>query len=216
MKLELHDYRRCPFCIRTRIVLYLKKIPYDIVDEPLRKWTEWMRKLVEQPRVPVLRIIQSDGSESVMPESNDINMWLDDNFGEREFTPEVASEKYKEMSEWFDWCANVFKHQIDLYKYGKDRVFDIALHKEHGDALSEMIQKLEDSLSASDYLLGDTITLADVAIIPFIRQIMRTRNGEYDLRMYPRVLAWSATILEQPWFDDVVMKKREKKKQEEK
>ena len=208
MKLTLHDYRRCPFCIRTRIVLHLKNINHEIVNEPLREWTDWMLANVDKPRVPVLHIEKISGEEIVMPESNEINLWLDSNFGGVEFTPE-DKEIYREMEDWWDWCGNVFKQQIDLYKYGKDRVFQDDAHAYHTEDLKGMLQKIENKLEDRTYLLGETLTLADIAIIPFIRQIMRTRNGEFNFTPYQNILRWSALILDQEWFDDIVMAKRD-------
>jgi len=207
MKLILHDYRRCPFCIRVRIVLHLKNISYEHVHEPLREWTPWMLEHVKQPRVPVLHVQKKDETEIIMPESNDINLWLDKSFGELVLTPEEHSHSYAKMVEWWDWCADVFKHQIDLYKYGEDRNFDDTKHIQHKRDLQIMLQKIEDSLASSDYLLGNDISLADIAIIPFIRQIMRTRNGEFDFSPYKRITKWSGTILNQDWFNDIVMAK---------
>jgi len=36
---------------------------------------------------------------------------------------------------------------------------------------------------------------------------MRTRNGEFDFSSYPNVRVWSGRILEQDWFNDIVMAK---------
>lgn len=206
MKLTLHDYRRCPFCIRTRITLHLKGVSYSRIHEPLREWTPWMIKHVEHPRVPVLHIQNSDGTETIMPESNKINLWLDAHVGPKTLTPD-DQEQYREMEEWWEWCAQEFKPMIDLYKYGENRVFDSEKHMTHTNELRDMLQKLEDSLGQKTNLLGKEMTLTDIAIIPFIRQIMRTRDGEFDFQDYPHVLQWAHQILGTEWFEDEVMSK---------
>ncbi len=206
MKITLHDYRRCPFCIRVRIVLYLKGVEYERVHEPLREWTSWMLTHISHPRVPVLHI-QNKNKDIIMPESNNINVWLDSNFGEQLYTPKEGSQEYNEMITWWKWCDEKFKPVIDVYKYGEDRVFDDAKHEEHATSLQIVVGELEERLMVSSHLTGDSITLADIAIIPFVRQIMRIRNAEFDLSLYPRVLKWSGEILNQSWFDDIVMKK---------
>lgn len=225
MKLILHSYRRCPFCIRTRILLSLKKIPYEIVEEPLRVWTPWMKEWSsgtgERPRVPVLRIVDDGGEERIMPESNDINLFLDTEFGTREYTPEAGSPAYTEMFTWFDWCAKELKPTLDLYKYGENKIFDKEKHPEHTKQLHTLVQVLEEALTKNGPLQGDTftkdrslqgeyllegrLTLADIAIIPFMRQIMRTREGEFDFTPYLKVLAWTNTIIDTDWFRDEVM-----------
>lgn len=211
MKLILHSYRRCPFCIRTRILLYLKGLKYETVEEPLREWTPWMKDWTfatgERARVPVLRYVLDKGVEKIIPESNEINLFIDTVDGNPEYTPNVDSKEYQEMLSWFAWCAQELKPVIDLYKYGKNLQFDKEAHVFHTTALKDHMQKLEDALAGKKYLIEERLTLADIAIIPFIRQIMRTREGEFDMTPYPRVLAWANGMLETLWFKDIMLKK---------
>ncbi len=211
MQFILHSYRRCPFCIRTRILLYLKGIEYQIVEEPLREWTLWMNEWSsstnERPRVPVLRYVLDGGVEKVMPESNEMNLFIDSVNGAPQFTPSSDSTGYKEMTKWWDWCALKLKPIIDLYKYGVNLKFDPEVHPLHTKELQHLMQTLEDALLGKKYLIEERLTLADIAIIPFIRQIMRTREGEFDFTPYPRVLAWTNAIIETGWFQNIVMKK---------
>ena len=186
----------------------MKSIPYEHIHEPLREWTGWMLEHVKKPRVPVLHVVKDDGAEIIMPESNDINLWLDTNFGIKDFTPEENSSQYKEMEDWWSWCGDIFKHQIDLYKYGEGREFNEEKHLVHTDNLRAMTGKLEARLQDNQYLVGKSMTLADIAIIPFVRQIMRTRNGEFDFSDYPSVVEWAHQVLGTPWFDDIVMEKK--------
>ncbi len=210
MTFILHSYRRCPFCIRTRILLHLKNIPYEIVEEPLREWTPWMKDWSfandERPRVPVLRYVLDVGVEKVIPESNEMNLFLDTFDGNSTYTPQ-NEELYKEMKEWWIWCDKELKPMIDLYKYGENLKFNAEIHGFHTAELQKLIQILEDRLSTHDYLVGETLALADIAIIPFIRQIMRTREGEFDFTPYPFVKTWTNNIIETEWFQEIVMKK---------
>lgn len=181
-----------------------------MVEEPLRKWTKWTQDWSdssgEEPRIPVLRIEDGE-SETVLPESNQINLFLDSHFGEREYTPEMGSEAYKQMEVWWRWCAEELKPTIDLYKYGKDLVFDHDAHVAHTLELRTYLQKLETYLSVHSYLVNGRLTLADIAIIPFIRQIMRTREGEFDFTDFPHVEKWTREIIDTEWFQTKVMKK---------
>lgn len=207
MLLILHNYRRCPYCIRVRIVLQLLDIEHVIIEEPLRAWTMWMREHIEKPRVPVVHIEEDGKDDLIMPESNDINLYLDKHFGKGQLTPQADSPQYQEMLHWWNWCDTIFKPQIDNFKYGRDGVFDREANVQEMTILREMIAKLEWQLSQQPYLVGEQRTLADIAIIPFIRQIMRTRGGEFDFTGFPRVLQWANHILEEEWFDAIVMKK---------
>ncbi len=214
MQFILHNYRRCPFCIRTRILLYLKRIEYDIVEEPLREWTPWMKEWAfrtgERTRVPVLRYVLEEGVEKVMPESNEMNLFIDNSDGDPKFTPGIDSPGYSEMLEWWNWCDKKLKPMIDLYKYGVNLQFDPLIHPLHTEELQKLIQVLENHLQSRKFLIEERLTLADIAIIPFIRQIMRTREGEFDFTPYPKVLAWANQILQTDWFQNEIMKKQPK------
>lgn len=206
----LHSYRRCPFCIRARIIFYLKGLEYEVIEEPLRKWTKWMQewseKHNERARVPVLQYF-NNGKETVMPESNEIDLFLDELDGNPAYTPQRGSASYSEMMQWWNWCDNEMKPVIDLYKYGKDRVWSRETNELHMQELCKYVRKLEDHLKEHAYLVEGRLTLADIAIIPFIRQIMRTREGEFDFSDFPHVTAWADTILKADWFEKEVMKK---------
>ena len=212
MKLILHNYRRCPFCIRTRILLCLKNISYEIVDEPLREWTPWMQEWSwasgERARVPVLRYVLDKDVEKVMPESNYMNLFIDACDEKPKYTPAPESVGYKGMLEWWKWCDDELKPMIDLYKYGANLKFDKEVHMFHTIQLQNLVQVLEDALQEKQYLIEERLTLADIAIIPFIRQIMRTREGEFDFTQYPRVLSWTNALIETDWFKNEVMKKQ--------
>ena len=206
--------------------MYLKGIEYEVVEEPMRKWSGWMqgweRESGERARVPVLRYVDdsSDGDrvEVVLTESRDINMFLDGLGGSDPngdggadggtlYTPEAGSDSFLEMEGWITWCDDEMKVALDAYKYGEDLQFDFEKNVEHTKMLGWYLQKLEGRLAEHSYLVDDQLTLADIAIIPFIRQIMRTRGGEFDFTTFPKVLAWTNGMIETDWFKNEVMKK---------
>lgn len=211
MRYILHNYRRCPFCIRVRIMMHLKAVSYEVVEEPLRKWTKWMQDWAqatgERPRIPVLEVCDDDGVVTVLTESNEINRFLDIHHGTREYTPEEGTKESEEVDMWLMWCKEHLKPTVDLYKYGEHLQFDREKHVVHTEALREHLEKIEVYLRAHAYLVDERLTIADVAIIPFIRQIMRTRDGEFDFTDFPRVEAWTRAIIDTKWFEDEVMKK---------
>jgi len=167
---------------------------------------EWSTRAKERPRIPILRGIDAEGTERVFTESNEINRMLNALDGKPTYTPNVESIEYVKMIDWFTWCDTIFKQQVDLFKYGKNLVMDADMHSTHVHGLRTMVQKIEDELP-SGYLLGEKLSLADIAIIPFVRQIMRTRGGEFDFTDFPKVAQWTQTITETDWFKNDVMKK---------
>ncbi|MDZ4374730.1 MAG: glutathione S-transferase family protein [Phenylobacterium sp.] len=55
------------------------------------------------------------------------------------------------------------------------------------------LQRLEDGLADSDFLVGEGVTLADVALVAYTRL---APEGGLDLDVYPRVKAWVARVEE--------------------
>jgi glutathione S-transferase len=53
------------------------------------------------------------------------------------------------------------------------------------------LQRLEDGLSASAFLVGDALSLADVALVAYTRV---AHEGGFDLADYPRVQAWVGRV----------------------
>jgi glutathione S-transferase len=53
------------------------------------------------------------------------------------------------------------------------------------------LQRLEDGLGASPFLVGDALSLADVALVAYTRV---ADEGGFDLGAYPRVQAWVARV----------------------
>lgn len=192
-------------------MFYLKGVPYEVIEEPLRVWTPWMRTwsetYMERARVPVLQYVLEPGVETVMAESNEINLFLDAYNGVTEYTPPAGSEAYQEMEDWWRWCQEVFKPAIDVYKYGENLQYDPEKNAEHEAALHTTFGTLESVLVDTPCLQGEQMTLADVAIIPFVRQVLRTRGGVFPTDRYPKVLAWTKTIIETAWFQNEVMQK---------
>ncbi|WP_300573335.1 glutathione S-transferase family protein [Phenylobacterium sp.] len=53
------------------------------------------------------------------------------------------------------------------------------------------LQRLEDALAAGPFLVGDTLSLADVALVAYTRL---AGEGGFDLSRYPQVQAWIARV----------------------
>lgn len=208
MELILHDYRRCPFCIRVRMVMVLKDIPCVRVEERLRHWSDWMLHWAQQhntrPRVPVL---ENPTEKWALPESFAIAQWLDEQSSPHPRLTDTHPAAYQTMTQWWQWCDETLKPAIDRFKYGIDRCFDSALHPQHTAALKTHLEKLESTLVKHPFLMGETLSMADIGILPFVRQIIRTREQEFDFSLLPHTIAWAKQIIASDWFANQVMRK---------
>lgn len=53
------------------------------------------------------------------------------------------------------------------------------------------LQRMEDGLAGDNFLVGDAVSLADVALVAYTRM---AHEGGFDLADYPRVKAWVARV----------------------
>jgi glutathione S-transferase len=68
------------------------------------------------------------------------------------------------------------------------------------------IQELEDRLSDSAFLMSNQESLADIALVPFIRQFAKVERQWYLQSPYPRVRLWLNFYLQSGMFTRVMGK----------
>ncbi len=69
-----------------------------------------------------------------------------------------------------------------------------------------MLLPMEQSLQATQYLMGDQMTWVDVAIFPFIRQFAMVDIKKFDDLPIPAVKKWLAQLLDSELFNSVMHK----------
>jgi glutathione S-transferase len=81
-----------------------------------------------------------------------------------------------------------FKHNLDRYKYPER--FPEQPQSAYRAAGEQFLQQLEQCLSTTPCLLGETFTLADAALLPFIRQFAAVDSDWFASAPYPALRAW--------------------------
>lgn len=66
------------------------------------------------------------------------------------------------------------------------------------EKLPATLDELERPLAAQPYLTGETMTLADLYLVPTIHYLGLTKEGETALPHYPAIRAWQARMAERP------------------
>jgi glutaredoxin len=81
--LQLYQFKSCPFCVKTRRLIH--RLGLNIETRDARNNPQWNLELIQQGgkyQVPCLRISKDDGSVEWMYESNNINQYLLERFGQ--------------------------------------------------------------------------------------------------------------------------------------
>ena len=95
-----------------------------------------------------------------------------------------------------------FKPLLDKYKYCTES--DEAVN--HRENASWFLALLNDSLKKRLYLLGDELTLADIAIFPFIRQFALVDYDWFLNSRYRALVRWLQCLLTLDCFNKVMLK----------
>lgn len=188
-----YNFRRCPYCIRARMALLYAQISVRLREIMLRNKPNEMLAVSPKGTVPVLQLATNE----VLEESLDIMQWAlaqHDPAGWLNFKPEIL-EKINQLIVEND---EVFKPVLDRYKYA-DRYDDVIMEQER-DKGELFIKKLNDCLKTNHFLYGEHISLADVAIFPFIRQFVHVDKDWFYQRPYPKLMAWLNYFLESELF----------------
>ena len=99
---------------------------------------------------------------------------------------------------------NEFKYWLDRYKYA-DRHPEMT-QSEYRQRGEVFLQVLETLLLKNDYLLGDSVTTADIGIMPFVRQFAHVDREVFYGLPYPKLQQWLQHWLDHPLFLQVMTK----------
>lgn len=102
---------------------------------------------------------------------------------------------------------SAFKHHLDRYKY-PDRYPDDPLNREdHRAAGLAYLKDMDKRLKArGGQLCGPRITLADLAVFPFVRQFANTDRDWFDTQDIPFLRTWLDDHLNSGLFQSIMQK----------
>ena len=200
LPLVLYSYRRCPFAIRVRVTLEEKNLTYLTLEEKLSAKSPELLRMHPEGRVPLLL-----HGTLVFYESSIITEYLEDQFPDPPLMPKSAELRAKTRLLTY-WCNTVFKTDLDIYKY---RFNQLGLDEKNSlkTRFLRYFKQIENELLNNPYLLGNELTLADIHVFPFFRQLTKTSPNFPEFHHHPVINAWLDRITERPSFKAAMEKK---------
>ncbi|GAA4641648.1 glutathione S-transferase [Pontixanthobacter gangjinensis] len=189
----LYSFRRCPYAMRARMALAVSETPVEMREVVLREKPQAMLDASPKGTVPVL--VLDDGT--VVDESIDVMRWA---LGRNDPLGWLAGDD-RELIATID---GPFKHHLDRYKYAARYNAD---PEEHRAACLAILQELEARLAGAEFLCGGALSMADAAIMPFVRQFSATDREWFYALPIPKVQAWLAAQLESDLFKGIMVKR---------
>ena len=191
----LYTFRRCPYAIRARMALAYSNITIEIKEIFLQNRPQELFDISPKGTVPVLCLNNS----KIIDESLDIMKWaLTQNDPDSWIIPnlDIQLKLIKEND-------SEFKYWLDRYKY-YDR------YPEHDknyyrEQCGEYISKLNIMLKDSAYLYSNKISIADVAIFPFIRQCANV-DTDWFSGTFLNTNTWLTLLIESKLFLSIMHK----------
>jgi glutathione S-transferase len=200
----LYSFRRCPYAMRARLALSVSGQAYELREIVLRNKPEAMLAASPKGTVPVLAL---PGGE-VIDESLDIMRWaLGRHDPAQWLSPQASVEA---MEALIAACDGDFKQHLDRYKYpdryreeaaGDAPTFALTHRSEAAHWLAQLDARLGDG-----WLCGSKACLADMAILPFIRQFAHTDADWFAAQPWPRLQGWLADFEASPLYTGVMGK----------
>ena len=194
----LYSFRRCPYAIRARLAVRVSGVAVALREVVLRNKPAALIDASPKATVPVLWF--PDGK--VLEQSLDIMRWA---LGSHDPQGWIRAEEHDETQTLIDLNDGPFKQALDHYKYAS-RHPERSAQAYRDEAAALMLAPLNERLTEHRFLLRDTLSLADMAILPFVRQFASVDDAWFDGAPFTHLRTWSKGIAASPLFESVMSK----------
>ena len=190
--------------MRARIGINKAQLQIDLREVNLKQKPAEMLAASPKGTVPILVLENNQQSPTVIDESLEVMLWalvendpdnLLHSFDQSALPMMLAIITL--FDDEFKTCLNTYKA---ARRYREDNVIECR------QACEVFIQELENRLSRGSFLMSAQESLADIALIPFIRQFAKVERQWYLQAPYPRLRDWLNRHLQMPLYTKAMAK----------
>ncbi|MFC4213847.1 glutathione S-transferase [Pseudophaeobacter arcticus] len=187
----LYSFRRCPYAMRARLALASAAQPVELREIVLRDKPDAFLDASPSATVPCLTT-----PEQVIDESLEIMIWA-----LRQNDPEHWLAMPDAGWDWIARADGPFKQALDRTKYASRYPDEdaTAQRQKAAEFLSDLDQQI-------DTWIFDQASIADYAILPFVRQFAFIDKAWFDQQLWPNLQAWLERFLTSSRFEAVMLK----------
>ena len=193
----LYSLQNCPYAMRARLAILMSQQTVLIRAIVLKNKPAEMLALSPKGTVPVL-VLGSEPNIQVIDESLDIMLWALNLSDPDNLLYAEDAKALPEMLAIIHENDQQFKPTLERYKRAK---------RYHGDdeeacrlQCEPFIQRLEQRLSQHRFLMGETPSLLDFALLPFVRQYSRVNRQHFRDGPYTHLQKWLKHHLQSQLF----------------
>lgn len=196
----LYSFRRCPYAMRARLALAASGIKTELREVVLKDKPAELMAVSPKATVPVLQT----ETGRVIDESIDIMRWALDKRDPLNWYQTLSRRQQIQCDELIANNDGDFKYYLDRYKYA-DRYPEHpeSYYREQGE---KTLQNLESLLKENGCLISEKWTMADIALLPFVRQFALVDKDWFNTAPYPLVRDWLNHFLLSELFASVMTK----------
>ena len=182
--------------MRARMVLLHSKIQCEIREIKLSNKPKEMLAISPKGTVPVLILENGD----ILDESLDVMLWAIEQGNLRN----LFNSGKKEILDLIKINDGEFKDAIDRYKYSS--LYPEKPMIEYRKMCEPFLEKIESYLEKNKFIFGKNISLADLAIFPFIRQFCRVDIDWFNSSLFKKIKEWTLFFEGSENFIDIMRK----------
>ncbi|WLI43340.1 glutathione S-transferase [Pseudomonas beijingensis] len=195
----LYSFRRCPYAMRARMALRYSAVDVAIVEVSLKAKPAEMLALSSKGTVPVLQV---DGR--VIDESLEIMNWALAQHDPQDWRLRDDADGQALTAALIEENDQVFKLHLNRYKYPERHPeYPKERYRHEGEAF---LRRLEALLEPRPFLVAEHQSLADAALMPFVRQFAHVDRDWFAQAPYPRLQDWLQRYLESELFVAIMVK----------
>ena len=196
----LYSFRRCPYAMRARLAIAYSQIFVELREVVLRNKPIEMIQISPKATVPVLQL-----EHQVIDESLDIMDWAIAQHDPFDWAAAAQGNSIQDaMRRLIEENDFQFKPLLDRYKYFER--YPENSQTGYREQAMAFVLKLEQKLGSTEWLFGASPTLADMAILPFIRQFAHVDKDWFFQAPFPCTQRWLTRYLNSP-ANTAIMKK---------
>jgi len=196
----LYSLQHCPYAMRARMGLLMAKQDVLLRAVVTKDKPEEMLAISPKGTVPVLLL--DDGT--IIDESLEIMLWALNINDPDDLLYSSDKETLLEILSFIHEWDNQLKPTLSAYKHAKR--FHLDTEQSLREQCEVYMRTLENRLEAKDYFFGDHLSLADLAILPFVRQFVNCDKRWFREAGYPRLSQWLSKLLQSLLFTKTMRK----------
>ena len=188
----LYNFRRCPYAIRARLAVSYANVNVEIREVVLKNKPAEFLATSPSGTVPSLKL-----TDTILDESLDIMEWA-----LSQYDPINLMDMPSRGFDLITQCDGNFKLDLDRAKY-PNRFPETDPIKSR-DKAALFLYKLEKMLSPN--LFGKNMSIADLAILPFVRQFAHIDHVWFYDQDWTSLINWLNTFKQSSEFNKIMTK----------